>query len=230
MFSNIIVLKLGGSLVVPKDIDTKYLKSFATLIKKHIQKGKRFVVIVGGGYTNRWYRDKAKGLGVSDDTDLHWIGIMSTRLNAEFVKSLFGRAAHEDVYWNFSKKLNWKKKILVVAGYKPGCSTDQDAVLIAKQFGSKKIIKLTNIDYIYTKDPKKFKNTKAIADISWKDYFNLFNNSKKHDPGQHVPVDVVAAMNASKHDMEVCCLGGKNLKNFDAFLSGKMWKGTSIHN
>ncbi|KKQ76929.1 MAG: hypothetical protein US98_C0019G0007 [Parcubacteria group bacterium GW2011_GWC1_38_6] len=229
MFSDVIVLKLGGSLVAPKEIDTKYLKSFGSIIKKHTNKDKRFVVIVGGGYTNRWYRDRAKEMGVRNTNDLHWIGIAATRLNAELVRTLFGRLAHPVIYWDLSKKVNWKEKVLISAGYKPGCSTDQDAVLIAKKFKTKTIIKLTNVDYVYTKDPKKFKNAKIIKNISWKDYLKVFGNSETHKPGQHIPFDTIAAANSKKNSIEVFCLGGKSLKNLDNLLSRKPWRGTKIH-
>ena len=229
MFSDVIVLKLGGSLVVPKEIDTKYLRSFISIIKKHINKNKRFVVIVGGGYTNRWYRDKAKKMGVRNANDLHWIGIAATRLNAELIRILFGKFAHSVIYWDLSKKINWKEKVLVSAGYKPGCSTDQDAVLIAKKFKTKIIIKLTNVDYVYTRDPKKFKNAKIIKNIYWKDYLKIFGNSKTHRPGQHIPFDAIAAANSKKNNMEAYCVGGKNLKNLDNLLSGRPWHGTKIH-
>ena len=57
----------------------------------------------------------------------------------------------------------------------------------------------------------------------------IFKKHKEHYPGQHIPVDIVAANNAKKNHIEVFCIGGKNRKNLDALLSQKPWKGTRIH-
>jgi len=40
------VISLGGSLIVPEEIDAEYLKRFRTLIIKQTGKGKRFSIVV----------------------------------------------------------------------------------------------------------------------------------------------------------------------------------------
>ena len=55
-----IIISLGGSIVVPDKIDYNFLKKFRALILKHVKKGKRFVLICGGGATARLYQ-KGKG-------------------------------------------------------------------------------------------------------------------------------------------------------------------------
>lgn len=215
-----IILKLGGSLVVPKDIDVRYLKRFVNLIKRQVKRGKRFIIIVGGGYTNRWYRDRAKELGVKNATDLHWIGTISTRLNAEFVRTLFEKLAHPRPYWDFSEPIRWRKPVLVVGGDKPGHSTDYDAVLMARKFNAKTVINVTNVPMLYTKDPKKYRDAKPIREILWKEYRAMFGNPKAHLPGQNIPIDAVAALNSQKHKLETFYVGGKDLKNLDHLLSG----------
>ena len=224
-----IILKLGGSLVVPKDIDIKYLARFKDVIKKHIKRGKRFIVIVGGGYTNRWYRDRAKELGVKNHLDLHWVGTIATRLNAEFVRAIFGKLAHPRPYWNFRKQISWRTPVLVVGGYEPGHSTDNDAVAMARKFKSQQIVNITNVDCLYTKDPKKFKDAKPIREISWKEYRRMFGNSRRHRPGQNIPIDAIAAIHSDKYKLETFYVGGRNLKNLDNLLSGKKCHGTRIY-
>ena len=223
-----VILKLGGSLVVPKDIDISYLKKFKDLIKRHVKSGKRFVIIVGGGYTNRWYRDSAKAAGVKDIADLHWVGTISTKLNAELVRIIFGKLAHPEVYSDYTKSIVWRKPTLMVGGYKPGHSTDYDAVLMAIKFKAKNIVNMTNVDGLYTKDPKRFRDAKLIKEISWGEYRRMFGNSRRHLPGENVPIDAVAALTSQKYKLETFYVGGKNLSNLDRLLSGKSWKGTRI--
>ena len=223
-----IILKLGGSLVAPKDIDTRYLKRFSVLIKKYVRQGRRFVIVVGGGHTNRWYRDRAVDLGVKNSTDLHWLGIVATHLNAELVRSVFGRLAHPRPYWDFSKTIQWHEPILVVGGCAPGHSTDHDAVLMARKFGSKTILNMTNVEYLYTKDPRKHKDARPIKEISWKEYRQMFGNPRRHLPGQNIPIDAIAALNSQKFKIETFYADGRDFKNLDRLLSGKSWEGTKI--
>lgn len=225
----IVILKLGGSLAAPCDIDVRYLARFRALIKKHARRGKRFVIIVGGGYTNRWYRDRAIEGGVRSARDLHWIGTFSTRLNAEFVRSMFGAVAHPKSYWDFSKTIRWRTPVLVVGGYKPGHSTDHDAVLMARKFGARRVINVTNVESLYTKDPKKFSDARPIKEISWKDYRRMFGNPRRHLPGQNVPIDAVAALASQKDTLATYYVGGADLKNLDNLLSDRPWRGTKIY-
>ena len=112
------------------------------------------------------------------------------------------------------------------AGWKPGWSTDYDAVLLAKNFGVSEIINMSNIDYVYDKDPKKFKDAKKIEKTSWKDYTNLVGNKWK--AGMNVPFDPIAAKEAQKSGMKVCIIG-KDLENLENLLNGKKFKGTVIN-
>ena len=50
-----IILSLGGSLVVPDEIDTGFLRSFKSCLEKYFSE-KQFFVLVGGGKTARRYQ------------------------------------------------------------------------------------------------------------------------------------------------------------------------------
>lgn len=58
--------------------------------------------------------------------------------------------------------MNFKEKILIAGGWKPGFSTDYDAVLLTKTYGFDMIINLTTIDMFMKKDPNKFKYAKSL--------------------------------------------------------------------
>ena len=110
----------------------------------------------------------------ADNTERDVIGIDVSRLNARVVKQVFNEAAFLEVVTNPTKKVNTKKDVVVAAGWKPGWSTDYCAVTLAKNMGIKTIVNLTNIDYVYDKDPKKFKNAKAFKEINWRDFRNFW--------------------------------------------------------
>ena len=124
------------------------------------------------------------------------------------------------------KKFKKKKKIVVAAGWLPGCSTDKDAVLLAKNLGARSLINLTNIDHVYDKDPRKFKNAKPIKEIRWKNFRRIIGNKWKS--GLNLPFDPVASRLAQKLELKVAILKGTNLENLKKYLKGKKFKGTII--
>ncbi len=159
---------------------------------------------------------------------MSWIGweFSSTRLNAQLVRLMFGKLAHGGIVEDPNIKLSFKEKILVAGGWMPGRSTDDDAVRLAKIYGAGTVINLSNIDYVYTKDPRKFKDAKLIKDISWKDFRKIVGN--KWDPGKNLPFDPTAAKLAEQLKLKVIIANGKNLGNLKNILEGKNFKGTTV--
>jgi len=220
------IISLGGSLIVPDEIDTVFLKKFRELVLSHVKKGKSFFIICGGGKITREYQEASSEITKLTREDLDWLGIHSTRLNAHLLRTIFRKESHPNIVKNPTKKINLKKKILIAAGWKPGCSTDYDAVLLAKNFRIKTIVNLTDIDYVYDKDPKKHKNAKPIKQISWRKFRKIVGD--RWDPGMNVPFDPVASKEAEKAGLKVIILNGNNSKNLDDFLNGNRFKGTII--
>ncbi len=221
------VISLGGSLVSPEagKVDVAFLKKFRAVILKYVKRGHRFAIIVGGGKVCRVWQDAARTLGVKDNDDLDWVGIRATHLNMELVRTIFGKAAHYKVMENPHEKVK-EFKILFGAGYKPGVSSDYDAVVRAKTVGANIVVNLSNVPYVYDKDPGKFKDAKILEHVSWAEYRKMFGT--KWVPGANVPFDQKAAFEAARADMKVVFLGGRDLENFENFLQGKTFKGTVI--
>ena len=226
MEKQIVVISLGGSLIVQENIDVYFLKEFRKVILKYLQKDMKFIIICGGGRTARNYQNAAKEIANLNGEDLDWIGIHATRINAHLIRTIFRDYAHPKIIKNPTEKIKFNEKILVASGWKPGFSTDYDAVLLAKNFNAKKLVNLSNIDYIYDKDPKKFHNAKIIKAISWKDFRKIVGN--EWDPGLNAPFDPIASKEAQKSKMEVAIMNGNNLENFEKYLNGKDFVGSII--
>ncbi len=221
-----IIISLGGSLVVPKKnfLATKYLLRFKKLILKFSKKEK-FFIVVGGGKLARFYQEEAKKQKVGKE-DLDWLGVFATYLNALFVKSLFGKLAYSKIFFTPFKKRKIKENIIFFGGWKPGWSTDYVSVKLAQTYGVKEIINLTNVDYIYNKDPQKFKDAKPLKKISWSEYLKIIG--KKWVPGASYPFDPIASLLAKKLKIRLISINGKNLKAVDNYLTGKKFDGTII--
>jgi len=217
------MLSLGGSVIVPDKIDISFLKNFKKTINKFNNK---FVIYCGGGKLARNYQQTASKIVKLNNLDLDWLGIHATRLNANLLKTLFKNQSENNVVENPTKKIKFSKRILIAAGWKPGWSTDYDAVLLAKNLKIKTVINMSNIDYVYDKDPRKNRNTKKIKNICWKHFREI--TAKKWKAGLNSPFDPVAAKEAEKSKLKVIIIG-KNLKNFENLLKNKKFKGTIIH-
>lgn len=224
--SETIIISLGGSIIIPDQIDIDFLKSFREIILEQIKTGKKFVIITGGGKLCRRYQSAAKEITNPNNIDLDWIGIASLRLNAELVRVIFGEKAYEKVIFNPSEKFPVDKSIVIGAAYKPGQSTDWDAVLAAKSVGAKRIINLSNTDYVYDSDPKVNPEAKKIEKISWADYLKLIPNDWR--PGLSSPFDPVASGLAEEAGIEVIIMNGKPIEDFKKCLDGEKFKGTVI--
>jgi uridylate kinase len=223
-----IVISVGGSLIVPGEIDTIFLKKFKKFILEEIALGKRFVIITGGGKTARKYQQAVAKVSTLSSEDLDWLGLHATRLNGHLVRTIFRDIAHPVIITNPDDVLDVPKsaKLIVAAGYRPGASTDLRAVQIAVRMQANRVINLSDIDYAYDKDPRKFKNAQPLKTVSWPDFRVLL--PIEWDPGLSSPFDPVAAREAEKRGIEVAIINGSRLRQVANYIEGKKFIGTRI--
>jgi uridylate kinase len=223
-----VILSLGGSLIVPNEIDVAFLKKFRALILKHVRKGTRFFIITGGGKVCRDYQAAAGKIVPLSQEDTDWIGIHVTRMNAAFVRLLFKDVAFKHILGNPEARIQLgpKDRVIIGAGWKPGWSTDMDAVLLAKTYKVKTVLNLTNVDYAYDKDPRKFKGAKRLECLTWTRFLRIVGGKWKS--GMHAPFDPVASRLAAKLGLKVVITNGRDLRNLDRMLSGQRAKGTIV--
>lgn len=220
-----VVISLGGSVLAPAVIDHEYLKCFRELILRLANDDRRFIIICGGGKTAREYQSAASKVVNLTDDDLDWLGIHATRLNAHLLRTIFRDVANKRVVKNPNDKIDFREKVLIAAGWKPGWSTDHDAVLLAKNFGASTVINISNVNNVYDKDPSRNPDAKPIESIGWKEFRKMVGS--KWSPGLNTPFDPVASRKAEKFNLKVVIMG-KNIENLENFILGKQFKGTVI--
>lgn len=221
------VISIGGSIIIPKEgFDIEFLKKFRNLIVSRVKKGERFMLVIGGGATCRQYQQAAKMAANVSDTDLDWLGISATHFNAQFVRLLFKDLAYPEIISDPTKKIKTSKPIIIAGGWKPGCSTDRDAVLLAKTYGAKEVINASNINFVYTADPKKDANAKPIPKMTWAQMKNVVGDM--WNPGANLPFDPLATKEAGKLNLKVSFVKGTDLKEFENILNKKEFQGTVI--
>lgn len=221
-----VVVSVGGSLIVPDAIDTDFLIRFKALILEKVQRGFSFSIIAGGGKTARRYQDAANAVTPLSPADTDWIGIHATRLNAQLLRNIFVGYAHSQVITNPTIDIDADEPIIIAAGWQPGRSTDYCAVMMAKNLGATRLVNLSNIDYVYDKDPKRYPDAKKIEKISWADFRKII--PAEWDPGLSSPFDPVAAKEAEALGLEVAIMSGAKLAEFSNYLDEKPFIGTVI--
>lgn len=234
-----IVLSLGGSLIVPKEgeIALEFLKTFAKLILEFRIRWRKVILVAGGGRTARMYIEAAQRILHEFDreashTDCDWIGIHATRANGHLLRTIFLELMPEDTFAHVLKNPEPREgeakrvlreatrgphRIVIAAGWKPGRTTDEIAVRMARAFGAKTVVNLTDVPYVYDRNPK-LDGAQELREVAWGDYLHLFP-SAQHRPGDHSPFDPRAARLAAHHGMRVIVFRG-NVQNITRFLRG----------
>ena len=228
------ILSVGGSIIVPEKPDTTFLSEFVSMCISWLKsdKNNRLIFVAGGGAPARVYQNaynevaEKTGLGAQANS-ADWIGIMATRINAQLLKACFGDYCKNDVVYNpTAENLAFDGQVLVASGWKPGFSTDTDAVYLGEKFDGKTIVNLSNIEKVYTDDPRKNPDAKPLDTITWTDFRKMVGD--EWTPGKNCPFDPIASKNAQELGMTVICAGGKNIANIKAILEDKEYIGTTI--
>ena len=223
------ILSLGGSIVAPDGVDTAFLKKFKALVEDYLAKDpeRKLILVIGGGAPARVYQKAFREIEPNAPADVQdWIGITATRLNAQLVKSIFGDLCKDSVVTDPSADIAFTGRILVGAGWKPGFSTDFDAVYLAERFGGKTVVNLSNIKKVYTDDPNKNPDAKPLDKLNWVEFQKMVGT--EWVPGKNVPFDPIAAQKAKERALDVIVAGGKDIENISNILEDKPYFGTLI--
>jgi len=223
------VLSLGGSIVAPDKPDPAFVKAFAALAREWlaVDPVRRLIIVVGGGGPARDWQKAYREAAAEPHADAQdWIGIMATRLNAQLVRSMFLDICPHEVVTDPSAVTVFGGRVLVGGGWKPGFSTDFDAVVLAERFQADTVVNLSNIAKVYTADPKVDPGARPIDSISWKDFRAMIGDV--WTPGKNVPFDPVASRRAEELGIKVVCAAGKDLGNIRKILDGEPFSGTTI--
>ncbi len=217
-----VVISLGGSIVVPDEVNYSYLKKFKKLIK-YFSKRNKVVIVVGGGSTARKYMKKK-----FDNKTNSRLGITATRLNARLVNGIFNKEEPIPIRLSEVKKELKKSNIIICGalGYKSKCTTDGNAAQVTKKIKAEYLINMTNVRGLYDKNPKTNKNAKFISKISFKDFLKMINKIK-FKAGQHFVLDQFAARLITRRKIKTYIIG-PSLPNLKKVLSNKKFIGTTV--
>ncbi len=223
------VLDIGGSIIAPDSPDTSFLKDFLAFIQKWLEddSSQRLIMVTGGGGAARAWQEAVSEIAPRTPSDsLDWVGVMATRLNAELMRSILGSLCLDPVVTDPTSDFQFTGRVLIAAGWKPGFSTDCDAVILAERFSVQRVVMLSNIPHVYDSDPQNNPQAKPLIRLTWEEYKSMIQD--KWTPGSSMPFDPVAAKKAAEIGLTVIAADGRNLNNLQAIIAGKEFVGTEI--
>ncbi len=224
-----IVLSLGGSLIVGSaGINIAYLKHFIALIKREVRRGKKFLIVCGGGETARVYHRAAVAVNPkATELDLHWVGIRSCHLNEELLRVAFGKLAEARPAEDRNRRFRPRLPITIGRVGTPGMSSDGGTVQWAHAVGATTVYNLTNVDGVFTADPTRDKSARLLPNLTWKEFFKQFGTGA-WKPNAHAPFAPIAGQMAQRWGISAVILNGENLDNLSRALEGKSFRGTIL--
>ena len=159
------VVKLGGALF-HREPNVAALKEMGKVLEGFVAKGNQLVLVAGGGENARTYISAARKLGAEESTcDL--LGIQITRANAELLRLALGSIASSRILTTLSDLPHCagSGKAVVMGGLQPGQSTSAVAALAAEITRAEILVNGTDVDGVYTEDPKKNPKAKLIRSV-----------------------------------------------------------------
>ncbi len=226
-----VCVSLGGGLIAgPDGFHSKYVAQLVDVVKK--EKNMDFAIVCGGGHYARTLIDAAISGGVTSNIELDKLGIEVTRLNALIVRDIFD-AEGVDVApvvpttTDQVRTLLEKHRVVVCGGFVEGITTDACAVLAADAMGSKSLINISKLGYVYDKDPNKFRDAKKLEHLSYEKLGEIANDNDERKPRTNVIFDRIAVVLAARSRIEIRFVDGE-IKDFVAAVHGKPHNGTTV--
>ena len=216
-----VVLRIGGS-VVASPPDPVLMEKYVHLLKDLKKQCEKLVVVVGGGSVARDFIRVAEEMGLSE-RDKDEVAISVSRLIAQLLARRLSDLGSKVIPTSIdgALRLLGKGEIVVMGGLKPGMTTDAVAAMIAEKIGADLLVKATDQNGIYTKDPRKYPlAAKKVDKLNFDDLFHLFE-ANKHMAGIHQVLDPEAVRILQIRRTKTIVVNGFDPENVALAVKGK---------
>lgn len=220
-----ILLKLSGEYFANNTgtgIDFDKMLEVSKIIKDSVDNGMEIAIVVGGG--NFW---RGRTNKMMDSCTSDYIGMLSTTMNALALNDALKQVGVDsriqtsiemrqiaELYIRDRAIKHLDKGRVVVFGCGTGSpyfSTDTAASLRALEIKADIILKATNVDYIYTKDPRKYTDFEIIKETS---HLRVIKDKLK-------VMDLTAISLCMDNNIPIRIFNINNLENLKKALSGQ---------
>ena len=213
-----IVLKIGGSLVFPGKADISYIRQLSSVL---LDLKRRTVVgvVVGMGKRGENALLAARKKKVSE-YDLDKVAIRQTKKNALLLRKAVGLKGPVPKTIDEARREVRRRGITVMGGTVPGHTTNTVAALLAEAVGARKLVNATNVDGVYTKDPRKFKSARKFHKMGYDKLIALAAEQDGRGARTHFVFDLLAAKLIARSKIQTYIIEG-TLGEIEATLKGK---------
>jgi uridylate kinase len=214
------VLRIGGS-VVASPINTKLMSKYVDVVKRLREQSHEIAVVVGGGSLAREFIGTAKELGLNMQAQDE-IAISVSRLFAQLFLKKLEKLSCEKIALTLedAAKCLEEGKVVVMGGLKSGITTDAVAALVAEHINADLVVKGTDQEGVYNKDPRSHADAVKLDCLSYNDLAKIFSESK-HRAGIHQIIDPEAVKILSRSSMRLIVVNGFKPENVLAALKGQ---------
>jgi uridylate kinase len=228
-----IVVAIGGSLLRP-EVEEKHvwLDDLITIVRERVAAGDRLGLVIGGGAPAREGISLVKPL-IDDDYHLDKIGIAATRLNATIIRESFTEASISvsgiiPTSVNEAAQLLEERPVVVMGGTEPGHTTDAVAIRLAIAVNASKCIIATNVEKVFSEDPRKNPNAKSFDTLTHDELQQIVGPAEHKEAGKSSVVDPIAVFEATKANLELNIIDGRNIERIKHTILGSDFEGTKI--
>jgi len=215
-----LVLRVGGS-VVASPINPALISKYIDVLRNLKTLGHEVAVVVGGGALARKFIKVAKNLGLDEEAQDE-VAISVSRIFAQLFLKKLGELGCEAIPLTVEDAVKYLRegKVAVMGGLKPGMTTDTVAALLAEKANADLLIKATNQEGIYNKDPRKYKDAVKLEHLSFEELSDVFAQNK-HKAGIHQILDPEAVKILKHKRVRVVVVNGFKPENVLAVVKGK---------
>jgi len=222
-----VAISTGGSIVAPEPLDPGFVSELASVLLEAAEE-RDLLVVVGGGRTARRYIEACRELGADEDY-LDLVGIDCTRLNARILIAALGRKAFPEVPATVHDAVEVANDhaIVVMGGTHPGQTTDAVTAMLAEMAGAEELLILTNVDGVYTADPRRDPGAERLPAITTRRLLEIVDKGE-YEAGSSTVMDAVAARLVHRAGIITKVLDGRDLEQVRSALAGREFRGTMV--
>ncbi|MBS7624371.1 UMP kinase [Candidatus Bathyarchaeota archaeon] len=222
-----VVVRIGGS-VIASPPNPELIRKYAELIMNLGKREHKIAVIIGGGKLAREFISLARELGLPEQ-EQDELAISVSRLFAQVLSMMIGGYAWRKIPENIEEAVRAlsERGIVVMGGVKPGMTTDTVAALLASEIGADLIVKATDQEGVYTRDPRKYSDAKKLDEIGFNDLEKILSEDR-HRAGIHQIIDPEAVRILKEKRIKTIVVNGFRPENVLLAISGAK-VGTVIH-
>lgn len=197
------------------------INRYVQLLKDLKRKGYEVAAVVGGGSLSRELIQTAKAMGLSEPCQDE-VAISVSRVVAQLLALRLGKLGSLPVPTTIEDAAEWfeKGKIVVMGGLKPGMTTDTVAALLGERVHADLLVKATDQEGVYDRDPRKFSGAHKLDSLSFDDLSKLFE-ANRHRAGIHQVIDPEAVRILRKRRLKTVVVNGVKPENVLLAVKGE---------